>query len=121
MLHGNPHPDSTLYGAVAASPFRVAPEAADRLQLEIEQRNIELEFTAAPDVLADYVPTRATVRLGVSFLSALWAAAYAYIVAYHEYQHAQRTGAKYFALGSVPRLAEAYRLYQQALDAVSRR
>ena len=114
-------PISELFNAIAASPFRVAPEAATGLEGEIENLNITLEFTDKPEIYADYVAStdNAKIRLGVPFISALWAAAYAYIVAYHEYQIAQRKGERYLALGKIPRVADAYQLYRSARDAVA--
>lgn len=112
-------PISVLFNAIASSPFRVAPEAADGLKAEIAELKITLEYTDDPKVYAEYVVSEAKVRLGVDFLSALWAAAHAYIVAYHEYQIAQRKGERYFSLGRVPRVADAYSLYRSARDAVA--
>lgn len=114
-------PISELFNAIAASPFRVAPEAATVLEEEIAKLKITLEFTGDPKIYADHVVSEAKVRLGVPFLSALWTAAYAYIVAYHEYQIAQRKGERYLALGERPRVASAYRLYRSARDAVASR
>lgn len=114
-------PISQLFTAIAASPFRIAPEVAHELEREVGDRNIELEFTDKPLVYAEYVPERSTIRLGVSFLSALWTAAHAYIVAYHEYQAAQRAGATYFSLGETARVANAYHLYREARNTVAQR
>jgi hypothetical protein len=114
-------PISSLFPAIAASPFRVAPEAAHELERELGERKIELEFTDKPLVYAEYIPERYTIRLGVSFLSALWASAHAYIIAYHEYQAAQRAGATYFSLGESARVMDAYLLYREARNTVAQR
>jgi Peptidase U49 len=113
-------PISALFNAIAASPFRVAPEAAEALDIEITNKDITLEFTNDPKVYAEYVVSKALIRLGNSFLSALWAAAHAYIVTYHEYQLAQKKGVRYFVLAESPRVVEAYTLYRQAREAVAR-
>lgn len=112
-------PISVLFGAIAASAFRVAPEAAARLEAEIARLRISLEYSDDPQVYAEYVVSDAKVRLGVPFLSALWTAAHAYIVTYHEYQLAQRKGARYFSLAQVPRVVDAYTLYRSAREAVA--
>ena len=112
-------PISELFNAITASPFRIAPEAATGLEAEIARLDISLEFTDEPRVYAEYVVSQAKVRLGVAFLSALWTAAYGYIDAFHEYQAAQRRGERYFALGHVPRVADAYALYCSAREAVA--
>lgn len=112
-------PISVLFNAIASSAFRVAPEAAARLEAEIARLNISLEYSDDPKVYAEFVVSESKVRLGVPFLSALWTAAHAYIVTYHEYQTAQRKGERYFSLGQVPRVADAYTLYRGAREAVA--
>jgi hypothetical protein len=101
-------PLSKLFNAIASSPFRVAPEGVDTLQSKIEKRDITLEFTDKPMVYAEYVVSKALIRLGVPFLEALWAAGYVYNVTFHEYQASNRRGERYFSLGAIPRVANPY-------------
>jgi Peptidase U49 len=114
-------PISVLSNAIAASPFRVAPEIAANLASEVASKDIKLEFTNDPKVCAEYVVSKSLIRLGQSFLSALWTAAHAYIVTYQEYQIAQKKGVRYFALAESPRVVEAYTLYRRAREAVANR
>jgi hypothetical protein len=114
-------PITRLFPAIAAAPFRVAPENAQDLQTEIDARNITLEFVDDPAILAEYVVSKSIVRLGVPFLDSLWTASHLYIVAFHEYQAAQQKGERFFELGKIERVANAYVLYRHFLEAVAAR
>lgn len=114
-------PIARLFPVIAAAPFRIAPENAQVLQTQIDVRNITLEFVDDPRVLADYSVAKGIVRLGVPFLEALWAAAQVYIVAFHEYQAAQRKGERFFELAKIERVADAYVLYRLFLEALAAR
>jgi len=112
-------PVSRLFPAIAAAPFRIAPENAQTLQAQLDARNISLEFIDDPTIVADYSVAKCIVRLGVPFLEALWSAAHLYIVAFHEYQAAQRKGERFFELGKIERVADAYALYRHFLEALA--
>ena len=114
-------PITRLFPVIASAPFRVAPENAQDLAMQIDARDISLEFVDDPMVLAEYSVAKRLVRLGVPFLEALWSAAHVYIVAFHEYQAAQRIGERFFELGKAKRVADAYILYRHFLEATAAR
>jgi hypothetical protein len=114
-------PITRLFPVIAAAPFRVAPEKAQDLTTQIDTRDISLEFVDDPTVLAEYSVAKRLVRLGIPFLEALWSGAHVYIVAFHEYQAAQRKGERFFELGKSKRVADAYVLYRHFLKATAAR
>lgn len=114
-------PITRLHPAIAAAPFRIAPENAQNLATQIDSRGMTLEFVDEPKLLAEYLVKSKVIRLGVPFLEALWAAAHLYIVAFHEYQAAQRKGERFFELGKQKRVADAYLLYRHFLEATAAR
>ena len=85
-------PIEPLMNAIAASPFRVAPEAADALVQEVNARTISLEFVNNHRKYAEYSPDTAVVRLGTQYLEVLWSAAHAFIVVFDEYEKANQRG-----------------------------
>jgi len=103
--------------AIAASPFRVAPEAGRQLASEITARKITLEFVDKVEVHAEYIPSRSIVRLGTPFLEVLWSAAHAFIVIFDEYEKANKRGEQYFHVDGTERTARAYMLYRELLQA----
>lgn len=105
---------------VAASPFRIAPEAAELLDQEIATIGVTLQYVDDnPKKWAEYEPSTRIVRLGSVFLDALWAASHLYLVAFRGYQEAQRSGMAVFAFEDDPRVAAAYVLYQDRLGALA--
>ena len=114
-------PITRLFPLIAAAPFRVAPENAAHLTNEIDERGVTLEFVDDATVFAEYSVKKRLVRLGVPFLEALWAAAHLYIVAFREYQSIQRNGERFFELGKIKRVADAYVLYRHFLEASAAR
>lgn len=112
-----PSPIADLLGAIASSPFRVAPEAAPALNEVIDERALTLEVCDDLSLFAELIPSRGLIRLGIPFLEVLWSAAHAYIVTFHEYQLANRRGESHFAVGGTSRTAAAYALYRQLLGA----
>ena len=112
-------PTRCIFDHVAASPFRIAPEAAESLDTKVEQLNLTLEYAENPRVLAEYSPSLATVRVGGSYLDALWAAAHLYLMAIRAYEEAQKKGKDVFGLADDPRVAAAYLLYLDRLNLVA--
>jgi hypothetical protein len=112
-----PSPIEPLMNAIAASPFRVAPEAAPALSQEVHVLKITLEFVNDPRKYAEYTPGTAVVRLGTQYLEVLWSAAHAFVVVFDEYEKANRRGDEYFQVGAVERTRAAYSLYRQLLQA----
>lgn len=112
-------PTRCIIDHVAASPFRVAPEAAERLDIAIAQRKITLEYVESPKVLAEYSPSQANVRVGGGYLDALWATAHLYLTAIRAYEEAQKAGRSVFGLAEDSRVAAAYLLYLDRLDLVA--
>lgn len=106
-----------LMNAIAASPFRVAPEAEGQLAEEIGKRQIRLEFVDNLAIYAEYIPSKSLVRLGTPYLEVLWAACHAFIVIFDEYEKANKRGDEYFNVGAIPRTSAAYSLYRQLLQA----
>jgi Peptidase U49 len=85
------------------------------LDQQLKRKPIFLEFVDNPSKFAEYEVKTGIVRLGHPMLGALWAAAHAYIVAFHEYQQANRRGDLIFHVGKQPRVANAYALYAELL------
>lgn len=112
-----PSPIEPLMNAIAASPFRVAPEAADALTNEVNALNISLEFVNNPKKYAEYAPDTTIVRLGTQYLEVLWSAAHAFIIVFDEYEKANRRGEEYFQVGADNRTKAAYALYRKLLQA----
>lgn len=110
-----PTPVAPLLNAIAASPFRVRPEMFADLDEFVSTECIELEFIEGTWKLAEVVPGRGLIRLGVPFLETLWAAAHAYIVVFRECQKASQAGARAFAIAAQPCTANAYSLYRDLL------
>jgi hypothetical protein len=112
-------PTRCIFDHVAASPFRVAPEAAENLVSNIARRNITLAYVENPAVLAEYSPSQAIVTVGGGYLDALWAAAHLYLVAIRAYQEAQKDGKSMFGLAEDSRVAAAYLLYLDRMKLVA--
>lgn len=110
-------PIEPLFNAIAASPYRVAPETSLELGSLIVEKSIRLEFCSDKQMRAELQLSRNIVCLGVPFLEVLWAAAYAYIVVYNECQLANKSGATFFSIADTPRTAAAYQLYRDLLQA----
>ncbi|GAA0769533.1 hypothetical protein LRH25_02615 [Ideonella azotifigens] len=106
-----------LLNAIAASPFRVAPDAEEQLAAVIAGHRVTLEFGDEPTLFAKFVPSRAVVRLGTPFLEVLWAASYSFIVIFDEYEQANKRKDEYFHVGASHRTAIAYSLHRQLLEA----
>lgn len=106
-----------LLDAIASSPFRVAPEAATKLNNIVLERSLSLELHDDSNIFAELIPSKALIRLGVPFLEVLWSAAHAYIVIFHEYQQASARNQKMFDVGGTSRTEAAYRLYRELLQA----
>jgi hypothetical protein len=111
-------PVTDLLNAIAASPFRVAPEATADLDELLTSRSLALEFCPDKRLFAELLVSRNLIRLGVPFLEVLWAAAHAYIVIFHECQQANKRGEATFAVGERSRTAMAYKLYRDLLQAM---
>ena len=77
-----PSPIEPLMNAIAASPFRIAPEAADALSQEVNDLNIRLEFVNNQKKYAEYATDTRIVRLGTQYLEVLWSISYAFIVVF---------------------------------------
>lgn len=112
-----PSPINELLNAIASSPFRVAPEAADKLNDVISEKTLFLEFCDDQRLFAELLPKKALIRLGVPFLEVLWSAAHAFIVIFSEYQSENKLGQSMFDVGGTPRREMAYRLYRELLEA----
>lgn len=112
-----PSPIVELLNAIASSPFRVAPEAAEDLNELISAKSLSLEICDDQRLFAELLPSKALIRLGVPFLEVLWSAAYAFIVTFSEYQKANERGETMFEVGGTPRREAAYRLYRRLLEA----
>ena len=110
-------PIEPLMNAIAASPFRIAPDAADALSQEVDALNITMEFVNNPKKFAEYSPDTATVRLGTQYLEVFWSAAHAFIVVFDEYEKANKRGEQFFQVGADERTRAAYALYRQLLQA----
>jgi hypothetical protein len=106
-----------LFNAIAASPFRVAPEAEERLTAVVAERRLTLEFVDDLETYAEFVPSKSLVRLGTPFLEVLWASSYSFLVIFDEYEQANKRKDKYFHVGASPRAADAYSLHRQLLEA----
>lgn len=106
-----------LLNAIAASPFRVAPEAEEQLASVVADRRVTLEFADELETFAKFVPSRAVVRLGTPFLEVLWASAYSFIVIFDEYEQANKRKDEYFHVGASDRTATAYSLHRLLLEA----
>lgn len=108
-------PIGALLNAIAASPFRVAPDTAAALNALVVSESLALEFFADKRLFAELVVSRKQIRLGVPFLEVLWAAAHAYVVIFHECQRASIRGELTLAVGERTRTAMAYKLYRDLL------
>lgn len=108
-------PIAQILDQIAASPFRVAPEAAGPLGEVVSQKGLTLELRTSEALFAEIALISGVVRLGVPFLEVLWSASYAYFVILNEYQAAQRRGDKFFKVGGNDRSRRAYSLYRTLL------
>lgn len=105
-----------LCSVIAASPFRVAPEAAEDIDSLVRAKGLSLELTDDPKVFAEVLPSRALIRLGMNGLDLLWAAAHSYVVLFDEYEKANQRGDEFFGVGENPRARSAFALYEWALN-----
>lgn len=110
-------PIEPLMNAIAASPFRIAPEAADALSQEINELNIRLEFVNNQNKFAEYATDTRIVRLGTQYLEVLWSTSHAFIVVFDEYEKTHLRGAEFFQVGADERTRAAYALYRRLLQA----
>jgi hypothetical protein len=110
-------PIAELLNAIAASPFRIAPEAAADLDGVIAAKALSLEVSDDSRLFAELLPSNGIIRLGVPFLEVLWSAAHTYIVTFHEYQQANQRRETIFEIGGASRTATAYKLYRDLLHA----
>jgi hypothetical protein len=108
-------PIGELANAIAASPFRISPTAEPTLKAIVAAKSLTLEYCACKRLKAQLVINRSAVQLGVPFLEALWTAAHAYIVVFHECKQASKRGEEFVDIGGVPRTAQAYSLYRRQL------
>lgn len=106
-----------LLHAIAASPFRVAPEIEGRLSEVVERRRITLEYVDDLDTYAEYIPKQALIRLGTPFLEVLWASSYAFVVIFDEYEQANKRRDSFFHVGATTRTSSAYSLHRHLLEA----
>ena len=68
-------PIAPLLSAIAASAYRVAPEAAKQLDTLVVANSLSLEFSSDKSVVAALQLPSNVVRLGTRFLELLWTAA----------------------------------------------
>lgn len=106
-----------LLNAIAASPFRVAPEAEESLAAVVAERRVTLEFVDHIETYAEFLPAKSLVRLGTPFLEVLWASSYSFIVIFDEYEQANKRKDEYFHVGASPRTSAAYTLHRRLLEA----
>lgn len=111
-----PSPVLALAQTIAASPFRVAPEAAAALDAFLRANDLVLEITDDPTVFAEVIPPRGPIRIGIHALDLLWAAAHSYLVLFDEHEKANRRGAELFEVGATTRTRSAFELYRWALE-----
>jgi Peptidase U49 len=109
-------PIRELDNAIAASPFRISTTAESALKAIVAAKSLTLEYCACKRLKARLVIDRSAVQLGVPFLEALWAAAHAYSVVFHECQQANKRGDEFLDIGGMPRTAQAYSLYRKQLE-----
>jgi hypothetical protein len=105
-----------LANAIAASPFRVNPEARDELNKIVANHSLTLEVTNAPQVFAEIIPSSGLIRLGVHALDFIWASAHAYYVLFDEYNKSNERKEIFFSIGEIPRARQAFDLYRWALE-----
>lgn len=105
-----------LANAIAASPFRVNPEARDKLNQIVANHSLTLEVSNTPQVFAEIVPSSGLIRLGVHALDFIWASAHAYYVLFDEYNKSNERKEIFFSIGEIPRARQAFDLYRWALE-----
>lgn len=96
-----------LKTAIAAAPFRIAPEREAELADWIQKAGSVLDISSDPGFRFSVGTESKTIRTSVATLEYLWASAYAHHILYNEYAIAQRAGAEKFDLDSNPRRRNA--------------
>lgn len=99
-----------LEAAIAACPFRIAPERERELATLCDLNDLTICLS---DESAFNVRIRLDTReivIGVAALEFLWASAYAHLILYNEYCRAQLTGADAFDTGGTERSRKALEL-----------
>ena len=111
-----PSPVLTLAKTIAASPFRVAPEAAAALDDFVRANGLLLEITNDPKVFAEVDPPRGPIRLGIHALDLVWTATHTYLILFDEYEKHSQRRAEFFDVGAIARTQSAFELYRWALE-----
>ncbi|MCH8500052.1 MAG: hypothetical protein LAT63_16380 [Marinobacter sp.] len=104
-----------LESAIAAAPYRIAPEREQELGDWCDVEGVFLDIVDQPGFTFHVYPLEKKIQTSIASLEFLWSTTYVHLVLYDEYAQAQERGEDAFDTGGTQRSAAAIDLAKWAV------